>query len=81
MSEQQRVVGMTMTEGQKAVGACLARLLRGISESRKEGLNSETVLERLVIEIAGQFGAFLACGGDSAEPSPPAPADAWVGVA
>ena len=46
----------TMSESQRATGAFAARLINAVSDGRKAGLNSETILERIVIEIAGQFG-------------------------
>ena len=70
----------TMSESQRATGAFAARLISAVSDGRKAGLNSETILERIVIEIAGQFGAYLALGGNEAEIKP-TPEDAWVGVA
>ena len=70
----------TMSESQRATGAFAARLINAVSDGRKAGLNSETILERIVIEIAGQFGAYLALGGNDADIAA-TPPDAWVGVA
>lgn len=48
-----------MNDAQKAVGLFSAKMIDHIRKSREASFSTERILEELIMELAGQYGAYL----------------------